>query len=86
MSNIIDNQILSLMMKMERVAESNQKLADAIAAQTMALHALAASNEEIVTVLASVAVDVDDGDGEGDGGMAATSLDQRIPERPAATL
>jgi len=84
MSNITDNQILSLMMKMERVAESNQKLADAIAAQTMALHALAASNEEIVTVLASVAVDVDDG--EGDGGMAATSLDQRIPERPAATL
>lgn len=82
MSNITDNQILSLLMKMERVAESNQKLADAIAAQTMALHALAASNEEIVTVLASVAVE----DGGEDGAVVATSLDQRIPERPAATL
>ena len=84
MSTITDNQLLTLLIKMEHVAESNQRLADSIAAQTMALHALAASNEEIVTVLASVAVDGNTVDG---GEIpAGLSLDVVLPSAQPETM
>jgi uncharacterized protein YqcC (DUF446 family) len=57
MSLTDEQQHWQLMRKMEQLIDSNLKLADAVAAQTMAIHALAASNEQIVDVIASAAVD-----------------------------
>jgi uncharacterized protein YqcC (DUF446 family) len=69
-----DKRLVAVLMKLDRLIESNQKLADAVAQQTMAIHALAASNEQIVDVLANAALE----DAPADEGGEATSLDQIV--------
>ena len=69
-----DKLLETLLGKLDQLIESNQKLADAVAQQTMAIHALAASNEQIVDVLANAALEDAQADEDGE----ATSLDQVI--------
>lgn len=59
---------------MDKLIESNQTLSTAIAAQTMALHALAASNQTIADIIAQHALDDLPADG-----FVATTLDQVAP-------
>lgn len=77
-----DNRLMSVLIKLDRLIESNQKLADAVAQQTMAIHALAASNEQIVDVLANAALEDVPADEPGQ----ATSLDPVVGDMSSRTL
>lgn len=74
MSMELDNKLVVLTSKLDQLIESNQKLSEAIAQQTLAIHALAASNEQIVDVLANAALD----EVPADASDQATSLDQVV--------
>ncbi len=82
MSMELDNKLVVLTSKLDQLIESNQKLSEAIAQQTLAIHALAASNEQIVDVLANTALD----EVPADASAQATSLDQVVGDLGAGSL
>lgn len=82
MSMELDNKLVVLTSKLDQLIESNQKLSEAIAQQTLAIHALAASNEQIVDVLANAALD----EVPADASAQATSLDQVVGDLGTGSL